>query len=86
MHSEFPVNQLRFPDPWPEQIRAALLHVASFAQAAIVYTRGWCADSSLARVRLAGQLEQARNEISLLREEIRITTPRWSVDWRSCEI
>lgn len=60
----------------PDQINTAVLHVASLAQAAVIHTRSWCADSSLARVRLAGQLEQARNEISQLREELRIKDAR----------
>ena len=66
------VQDVILPDSWPESVRVAMLHVISLAHAAITYSRSWCADSPLARVRLKGQLEQARDEISLLREEIRI--------------
>ena len=61
-----------FPDCWPEAIRAAMLHAFSLAHWAVTYSRSWCADSPIARVRLKGQLEQARDEIAMLKEEIRM--------------
>lgn len=64
------------PALWPRNVRAALLHVAALAHAALVRTRGWAADSPLQRVRLAADLERARQEIALLREELRIKDGR----------
>lgn len=61
---------------FPARIHAKLLHAACLAHTAIIYTRSWCANSAIARVRLAGRLEQARAEIALLREELRIKDVR----------
>jgi len=43
---------------------------------AIIHARGWAANSSIARVRLRGQLEEARAEIALLTEELRLKDTR----------
>ena len=68
------------PESWPKSTRSSMLQVVSLAHWAIVHARSWAADSKLQRVRLAGELERARNEMSLLREEIRIK------DMRMCKI
>jgi putative transposase len=64
------------PKAWPEHARFAIIHVISLAHAAIVCARGWAANSPIARVRLRGQLDQARAEIALLTEELRIKDAR----------
>lgn len=69
-------SDIIIPDNWPETIRRAVLHAASLAHASIIHTRSWCANSSIARTRLAGLLDQAKQEISLLNEEIRILRTR----------
>jgi putative transposase len=46
---------------------------------ALTHTRGWCANSRIARVRLAAELERAQTEIAQLREEIRIKDARMSL-------
>jgi len=51
-------------------------HVLSLAHWTVVNTRSFCVNSPIARVRLAGKLEQARNEVAALREIIRITRAR----------
>ena len=61
---------------WPPLVRKAMLHVCSLAHWSVTYTRSWAADSKLQRVRLAGKLERAENEIALLREELRIKDAR----------
>ncbi len=63
------------PKTRPEHARSAIIHVISLAHAAIVCARGWAANSPIARVRLRGQLEEARAEIALLTEELRIQGP-----------
>jgi transposase InsO family protein len=64
------------PKAWPERARSAIIYVISLARTAIVCARGWAANSPVARVRLRGQLEQARAEIALLTEELRIKDAR----------
>ncbi len=64
------------PKAWPERARSAIIHVISLAHAAIVCARGWAANSPIARVRLRGQLDEARAEIALLNEELRIKDAR----------
>ena len=68
--------EMPLPDNWPPYARSAMLHAAFLAQAAIVYSRSWCANSPIARARLAGKLDQAHNEITLLQEELRIKNAR----------
>ena len=71
------------PKAWPERARSAIIHVISLAHAAIVCARGWAINSPIARVRLRGQLEEARAEIALLTEELRIKDARMaSIDSR----
>lgn len=53
-----------------------MLNVVSLAHATMAISRGWCADSPLKRVQLAGELDQAKQEVALLREEMRIKDAR----------
>ncbi len=48
----------------------------SLAQFTLAYTRGWAANSSNARIRLKAELDRAHQEITLLREEVRIKDVR----------
>ena len=43
------------PRDWSAHACAAFLHAVSLAHAAVTYSRGWCANSPIARVRLAGE-------------------------------
>ena len=65
-----------FPKSWPLCVRSIILQVISLANYVLIYTRSWCADSRLARVRLKADLDEARQEIALLREELRIKDER----------
>ena len=47
-------------------------HVISLAQYATVYTRSWAVDSMNGWVRLKAENDQLRQQISLLREELRV--------------
>lgn len=69
-------SDIPLPSQWPEFVRSAVLNVASLAHASATLSRGWCADSPLKRVQLAGELDQARQEIALLQEEMRIKDAR----------
>ncbi len=64
------------PGEWPRNARLALLHVVSLAHLALTRTRSWCADSRIARVRLTAEADHLRQEVALLREEIRIKDTR----------
>ncbi|MCP5071300.1 MAG: transposase, partial [bacterium] len=64
------------PKGWPKHVQTAILHVIALARLAIVHSRSRVANSRITRVRLLGQLEQAENEISLLKEEMRMKDAR----------
>ena len=63
---------MAIPKGWKRQVRSCVLKVISLAQFAIVYTRGWAADSPSVRVRLKSQVERLTQERNLRQEEIRI--------------
>ena len=60
------------PSGWSKNVKSAVLHVISLAHYTIVAARGWAANSINARVRLASENGQLKQEIQLLREELRI--------------
>ncbi len=64
------------PPDWPSRVKSAILYVISLAQFTLAYTRGWAANSSNARIRLKAELDRALQEITLLREEVRIKDVR----------
>ena len=70
------VRDIPLPENWPPLVRTAMLHVISLAHWGVICTRSWCADSPLARVRLAGELASAKQRIAQLEEEIRIKDER----------
>ena len=61
-----------------------MLHVISLAQYATVYTRSWAVDSMNGRVRLKAENDRQKQEIALLREEIRIKDARMAPDILTC--
>ena len=71
------ISDITVPASWPGKVKSSILNVISLAHWAIVYTRSRCANSPLERVRLRGKLEWARNEIGLLKEELRIKDARF---------
>lgn len=70
------VPNVPLPKHWNKHVKSAVLHVISLAQYATGYTRSWAADSSNARLRLTAENQRLKQEISLLREEIRIKDAR----------
>jgi len=64
------------PPGWARNVKSAVLHVISLAHFAIVATRGWAANSINARVRLTAENDQLKQEVQLLREELRIKDAR----------
>ena len=72
-------DAISLPKTWPRRVKSSVLHVISLARLAIIYSRSWAADSPSARVRLKAQLEEARSEIRLLEEELRIKDARMAL-------
>jgi len=70
------VAQHDLPRNWPWHVRSAVLHVISLARYVLAEVRGWAANSLNTRLRPAAQLDRARQEIALLREELRIKDAR----------
>jgi len=64
---------LRLPEPWPRRFKFALLHAISLASVAVTAAQGRVAR----RHQLLLRLDQANNEIALLREELAIKDGRW---------
>ena len=64
------------PNDWPEYVKLAVIHSIALAHRAITYSRSFAINSSIERVRLAGQLDRAQNQIAFLQEEIRIKDAR----------
>ena len=70
--SKQPFRAVTLPVGWPEKACDAAVQAMGIAHLALTQVRGWCADSRIARVRLAAKLERAEAEVALLREELRI--------------
>ncbi len=64
------------PSGWPRHVTSAMLRVIALAQYATSYTRSWAANCRLERVRLKGENDLLRQEMTLLTEEIRIKDAR----------
>ena len=64
------------PKHWPQLVKTAIPHIISLAHLSITYSRSWCANSSMARVRLASEADQARQNVALLTEEMSIKDSR----------
>ena len=65
-----------FPKTWPHVARAAVLHAVSLAATAMAVLRGRMVESQRRQVRQHAEIEQLRNEITLLREELRLKDAR----------
>jgi hypothetical protein len=74
-------ENLRIPLPelWPTHVRSAILHVISLAQFATAHTRGWAANSINVRIRMKAERDRALEELSRLREEMRIKDARMAI-------
>jgi hypothetical protein len=57
-------------------VRSAVIHAISLAHFSLTSTRSWAVNSWNARVRLKAENDRLRQEIALLREEMRIKDSR----------
>lgn len=64
------------PKYWSCHVRSAVLHTIALARYAAAQVRGWAAGCVDLRVHLQAELDRARQEIALLREELRIKDAR----------
>jgi transposase-like protein len=64
------------PKQWPSQVRSGVLHAISLAHFTLTFTRSWAANSLNARIRLKQDNDRLRQELALLREEMRIKDSR----------
>jgi hypothetical protein len=63
---------VKLPRQWPAFAQLSFLNALAMARMVIMQLPGWCADSPLARVRLAGERDAAVAQVALLTEEARI--------------
>ena len=68
--------EISLPRCWLPSVKAAMLQVISLAQFSMTYTRSWAVNSPIARMRLKAENDERRQEVSFLREEIRIKDVR----------
>ena len=76
--------RIALPKQWPNRVRSGVLHAISLAHFSLTFTRSWAANSWNARIRLKQENDRFREELALLREEMRIKddrTIRRSSDW-----
>ena len=71
-------ENVRLPNGWPKATRVGVLQVLSLAKFAMAHTRSFAANSPIERVRLTTENERLRQELALLREEVRIKDARMS--------
>ena len=60
------------PKQWPNRVRSGVLHAISLAHFSLTFTRSWAANSWNARLRLKAENDRFKQELALLREEMRI--------------
>ena len=65
--------QIRLPRQWREHVKSGILHAISLASVALTVARS----RATSRKRLPAELEQAKTELALLREELSIKDGRW---------
>jgi hypothetical protein len=61
------------PAQWPAHVKSGILHAISLASVVLSYARG----RATSQRRLRAQLEQAKTEVAMLREELAIKDGRW---------
>jgi transposase InsO family protein len=69
-------RDIPLPDRWQDIVRKAMLHVVSLARWDMICIHSEAEDSELPNVRAAAKIDQRDQEISLLREQIRILAAR----------
>ena len=69
-------SSLSLPRSWSRRVRCAVLHAISLARLAVASARGRTSDGTRRRTRLQQANDRLRQEVALLREELRIKDAR----------
>ena len=69
-------RSLPLPRGWPRRVRAAVVQAISLARTSLALTHGWASESLNPELRRHADEERLRQEVQLLREEIRIKDAR----------
>jgi transposase InsO family protein len=72
MPSDPAISKIPLPTGWPRRVRSAVVHTISLAHTSLTHARSVAANSINARIRLNAEINRLRQEILLLREELRI--------------
>jgi len=67
---------LLLPRGWPDRVRSAVVQVISLARTSLALARGWGSESMNPELRQQSEEDRLRQEIELLREEVRIKDTR----------
>ena len=68
--------RIPLPNGWPRRVRSGVIHAISLAHFSLTSTRSWAANSWNARIRLKADNDRLRDEIALIKEEMRIKDSR----------
>jgi len=68
--------RIPLPKQWPSRVRSGVLHAISLAHFSLTFTRSVAANSWNARIRLREENDRLRQELALIREEMRIKDSR----------
>jgi hypothetical protein len=79
MNKQGPFHGIPLPKDWPQHIKLAVIHSVALSHRAITFSRSFAINSSIERVRLAGELDRVQNENALLQEELRIKDVRMAI-------
>ena len=71
-------DRFQLPKGWPKTIRSSVIHALSLASATLTAAWARAARNRSPRVQLLAELERAKTEIALLKEELGIKDTRWS--------
>jgi transposase-like protein len=71
-----PPPRIPLPKNWPDRVRSAVIHAISLAHFSLTSTRSWAANNWNARIRLKAENDRLRQELALIREEMRIKDSR----------
>ena len=69
-------RNLRLPKSWPSRVRSSTIQAISLAYFSLTFARTSAANSIIKRIRLQAEVDRLRQEVALLREEIRIKDVR----------